>query len=97
MTSGSSVNGSKGVIPYSSPLKKAKARDLHVDELGEASNKNTGNPAERLLRGSVDASITEARTKLPIWIAKDAIADSVAQNDTVVVLGETGSGKTTRK
>lgn len=47
-------------------------------------------------RANVDPRITESRAKLPIWIARDAIVDAVKQNDTVVVLGETGSGKTTQ-
>ncbi|PWN33801.1 P-loop containing nucleoside triphosphate hydrolase protein [Meira miltonrushii] len=47
-------------------------------------------------RSHVDPRITESRTKLPIWIARDAIVDAVKENDTVVILGETGSGKTTQ-
>ncbi|EPQ26075.1 uncharacterized protein PFL1_06283 [Pseudozyma flocculosa PF-1] len=45
---------------------------------------------------SVDPAIVESRKSLPIWAGKDAIVDAVRQNDTVVILGETGSGKTTQ-
>jgi HrpA-like RNA helicase len=44
----------------------------------------------------VDARILEARKKLPIWVGRETIIDAVQNNDTVVILGETGSGKTTQ-
>ncbi|GAA6009758.1 hypothetical protein JCM11491_001088 [Sporobolomyces phaffii] len=43
--------------------------------------------AKRLLPG---------REKLPVWQGKEEILKQVRDNDTVVVLGETGSGKTTQ-
>ncbi|KAI5479929.1 ATP-dependent rna helicase dhx8 [Pseudohyphozyma bogoriensis] len=43
--------------------------------------------AERLLTG---------RQKLPVWAGQAEILKAVEENDTVVVLGETGSGKTTQ-
>jgi ATP-dependent RNA helicase DHX33 len=36
------------------------------------------------------------RQALPIWEGKDAILEAIAKNDTVIILGETGSGKTTQ-
>ncbi|SPO20091.1 related to atp-dependent rna helicase [Ustilago trichophora] len=44
----------------------------------------------------VDQRIIESRTALPIASGKDAIVDAVRKHDTVVILGETGSGKTTQ-
>lgn len=44
--------------------------------------------AERLLRD---------RMLLPIWEGKDKIVQAVKDHDTIVILGETGSGKTTRE
>lgn len=44
----------------------------------------------------VDGRILEARKKLPIWKGRQTIIDTVQNNDTVVILGETGSGKTTQ-
>ena len=40
--------------------------------------------------------LKSSRMHLPVWHAKDAILREIEQRDTVVVLGETGSGKTTR-
>lgn len=37
-----------------------------------------------------------AREKLPVYAVKDAILKEIEARDTVVILGETGSGKTTR-
>lgn len=45
---------------------------------------------------SIDLRILEARKKLPIWIGRQSIIKAVQENDTVVILGETGSGKTTQ-
>lgn len=45
---------------------------------------------------SVDPLLLESRKQLPIWSGKEAIVDAVRKHDTVVVLGETGSGKTTQ-
>lgn len=37
------------------------------------------------------------RKRLPIWSGRKALVKSVQENDTLIVLGETGSGKTTRE
>jgi HrpA-like RNA helicase len=37
-----------------------------------------------------------SRQKLPVYFAKDAILKEIEALDTVIILGETGSGKTTR-
>ena len=47
-------------------------------------------------RSAVDPRILEARKKLPIWVGRQTIIEAVRTNDTVIVLGETGSGKTTQ-
>lgn len=44
----------------------------------------------------VHQRIVESRTALPIFSGKEAIVDAVRKHDTVVILGETGSGKTTQ-
>ena len=41
-------------------------------------------------------SIKEQRESLPIYRFKDQIIDAVANNQMLVVIGETGSGKTTQ-
>lgn len=45
---------------------------------------------------NADPRILESRTALPITSGKEAIVDAVRKHDTVVILGETGSGKTTQ-
>jgi hypothetical protein len=37
------------------------------------------------------------RKRLPIWSGRRALVKAVQENDTLIVLGETGSGKTTRE
>ncbi|SNX81743.1 related to atp-dependent rna helicase [Melanopsichium pennsylvanicum] len=44
----------------------------------------------------VDSRIAESRAALPITSGKEAIVNAVRKHDTVVILGETGSGKTTQ-
>jgi ATP-dependent RNA helicase DHX8/PRP22 len=40
--------------------------------------------------------LLEARKELPIWSARKALIRLIAENETVVLVGETGSGKTTQ-
>ena len=42
------------------------------------------------------SSLEQSRKELPIFSGKQAILDAFQANDTVVILGEPGSGKTTR-
>ncbi|EJU01168.1 P-loop containing nucleoside triphosphate hydrolase protein, partial [Dacryopinax primogenitus] len=48
------------------------------------------------LKRSKEEDIRSHRMQLPIYDGKGAIVNAVRENDTVVVLGETGSGKTTQ-
>ena len=41
-------------------------------------------------------SISDQRKTLPVFALRDALIDAVNQNDMLVVIGETGSGKTTQ-
>jgi len=41
-------------------------------------------------------SLREQRAKLPIWALKDELVKSITENQVLVVIGETGSGKTTQ-
>ncbi|KAH9849518.1 P-loop containing nucleoside triphosphate hydrolase protein [Lenzites betulinus] len=45
---------------------------------------------------SKDASLQKQRKELPIYTGKDAIVDIIRRNDVTVLIGETGSGKTTQ-
>lgn len=42
------------------------------------------------------SSLEKSRRELPIFPGKQAILDAFQANDTIVILGEPGSGKTTR-
>jgi HrpA-like RNA helicase len=58
-------------------------------------------PADNEPRGTkslkrVALELLEARKELPIWSARKALVRLIAENETVVLIGETGSGKTTQ-
>jgi HrpA-like RNA helicase len=41
-------------------------------------------------------SIQEQRTKLPVYDKKNKLLDLIKRHNTLIILGETGSGKTTQ-
>ncbi|KAI0761980.1 P-loop containing nucleoside triphosphate hydrolase protein [Trametes elegans] len=45
---------------------------------------------------STDVSLQKQRKELPIYTGKNAIVDIIRENDVTVLIGETGSGKTTQ-
>lgn len=45
---------------------------------------------------NVTASILEQRKNLPIYPMRDSLVDAIRNNQVIVVIGETGSGKTTQ-
>ncbi|KAM0575926.1 hypothetical protein D7B24_008809 [Verticillium nonalfalfae] len=47
-------------------------------------------------RWKEDPVLLESRKKLPIWAHRDEIKSKVRQNDVVMLVGETGSGKSTQ-
>ncbi|KAG8927600.1 putative ATP-dependent RNA helicase dhr2 [Tulasnella sp. 418] len=47
-------------------------------------------------RESKSQSLLEQRRGLPIWSAKNSLIREIGENEVVVILGETGSGKTTQ-
>eukprot|EP00002_Diphylleia_rotans_P001061 TRINITY_DN10580_c0_g1_i1.p1 TRINITY_DN10580_c0_g1~~TRINITY_DN10580_c0_g1_i1.p1 ORF type:complete len:698 (-),score=165.59 TRINITY_DN10580_c0_g1_i1:8-2101(-) len=44
----------------------------------------------------VNHRLLEERSRLPVFAAKKRIIDAVSQNDCIILMGETGSGKTTQ-
>ncbi|KAF8486594.1 P-loop containing nucleoside triphosphate hydrolase protein [Gautieria morchelliformis] len=46
--------------------------------------------------GQKGEDLLQQRIALPIWTGRETLVREVTENDTVVVLGETGSGKTTQ-
>ena len=54
-------------------------------------NPYTGRPFSQRYFG-----ILESRKKLPVWEQRQEFFDMVKKNQTIVLVGETGSGKTTQ-
>ena len=52
--------------------------------------------AEAWATQAESADMRRQRESLPAWGMKDAVVQAVAQNQVVVISGETGSGKTTQ-
>lgn len=71
-----------------------KARGLDV-RAGES--KKQARKRQQADRKDKAEHLLSARQKLPVYAVRDAILKEIEERDTVVVLGETGSGKTTRE
>lgn len=63
---------------------------------GKTDDKNQAKKRLQRERKERSMQLLSGRTKLPVWYAKDKILEEIDKRDTVVILGETGSGKTTR-
>lgn len=65
---------------------------MNQDHLAKSNvNKFTGQPYSRKWQ-----QIYEKRTKLPVWEYKETFMRLIDENQTIVLVGETGSGKTTQ-
>jgi HrpA-like RNA helicase len=51
---------------------------------------------KRLLKYAYEREFKRAQNRLPFYGFRSEILDSLATNDVIVVIGETGSGKTTQ-
>lgn len=105
LQSHSKMNKSKHSQPSSSSPKKEfnnskKRRDHdtnnHQHPHKKSKNNGNSNTNNSLLKQKAHQLLKE-RQSLPIFPAKQTIIEHVKNNDTVVIVGETGSGKTTRK
>ena len=99
----------KRSVPLAANLtpKRAKVANFHSDDedvdspISGPSFTPNGNvklsksKAKGLLKQEADRLLV-GRRELPIWGGREAILTALAENDTVVILGETGSGKTTQ-
>ncbi len=83
----------------SSPSSKGKEREKELDPTSPTTSTAAAQqvPSSLLLAANVDPLILQARMRLPIWAGRQAIVQAVREHDTIVLLGETGSGKTTRE
>lgn len=55
-----------------------------------------GGTGARVGAGAGTAAFAQERRKLPIYAARDALVQAVEQSRTLILVGETGSGKTTQ-
>ncbi|CCF54168.1 hypothetical protein NDA11_005819 [Ustilago hordei] len=79
-----------------SPSPSRKERPSDPADASSVSANATASAWIRDALKNVNPRIMESRTALPIVSGKEAIVDAVRKHDTVVILGETGSGKTTQ-
>lgn len=88
--------------PMARPDQRAFATDARVTNSFARRNRDepawkTGQDGKPITFGKITTqSIQEQRESLPIWQYRQAIVDAVEQNQVLVVIGETGSGKTTQ-
>ena len=68
--------------------KKAKTT---ADDDDDGINKHTGNALSRRYY-----DILEKRKTLPVWLQKREFIEKLSQSQTMILVGETGSGKTTQ-
>ncbi|KAG9016562.1 putative ATP-dependent RNA helicase dhr2 [Tulasnella sp. 427] len=61
-----------------------------------AINGNSSANGKHKISSAGPSSIDEQRRSLPIWSARKSLVREIRENDCVVILGETGSGKTTQ-
>ncbi|GAA99231.1 hypothetical protein E5Q_05925 [Mixia osmundae IAM 14324] len=98
------ING-HGTTHTQSPDRRASKRVRYFHEEDEHEKEQIGDLAngaatngkqskhKRALRA---ADLLSSRKLLPIWQGREGICQQILNNDTVVILGETGSGKTTQ-
>lgn len=80
--------------------KKPKKKAVFYEESGEDSDEgqsfNVGSGASRAALLEKAEELLEIRQRLPIYQHKDKIVDYVTKNQVTVIIGETGSGKSTQ-
>jgi HrpA-like RNA helicase len=54
-------------------------------------------PRDAETRQELARQLRHTRQQLPIWAGREAIVKAVREHDTVILMAETGSGKTTRE
>lgn len=63
---------------------------------GHVNGHANGSSGPAAARSAADPRIEAVRQKLPIWTARDAIVDKIKSNETIILLADTGSGKSTQ-
>lgn len=79
-------------------LKNALAQELRPPADGPSLETSNGEPAQKVKNKPLTAHerILEGRRKLPVFAYREAFLQAVRDNKVLVVVGETGSGKTTQ-
>ncbi|KXX75249.1 Pre-mRNA-splicing factor ATP-dependent RNA helicase prp22 [Madurella mycetomatis] len=84
----------QGKPKFASDIRSARVRTTKPDNIP---SRNLGAPPKD--RSSVkrtDMTIKQQRESLPIFAFRDQLIDAIRQNQILIVVGETGSGKTTQ-
>ena len=79
---------------FASDLRNAKAGAPKPGDLPEW--KRAVLPKDQSYGRRTNMSIKEQRESLPVFVFRDALIDAVRQHQILIVVGETGSGKTTQ-
>ncbi|TIA87543.1 hypothetical protein E3P99_03107 [Wallemia hederae] len=101
-TASSTSNGTTGVTPTNGQKKRIyfDPDDDQAQQSTDAASQSQKAKARRKASKNVDFNLRnkmlETRQQLPIWSGRDALIQTIQANNIVVVLGETGSGKTTQ-
>ena len=77
-------------------VKRFSGEDAHVGK--KRTNEAIVNPghADKENRAAKRLALLKERSLLPIWSAQDSLLQLIRENKSLVVIGETGSGKTTQ-
>lgn len=92
----------KGVLNGSDSAKKMKteSKDSGISNSdsssGPVSNGNIKPQQNRTNTVTPNRSIQEQRKSLPVFIVRQQITQEIINNSTLIIIGETGSGKTTQ-
>lgn len=81
-------------LPQSVEQGRNQRRTHQVDASDNKLGIGYGSP--QLPAFSVNAEIYKARMQLPIWIFRSNIMENIISNQVTIIVGETGSGKTTQ-
>ncbi|GAB1316922.1 DEAH-box ATP-dependent RNA helicase prp22 [Madurella fahalii] len=79
---------------FTSDIGSAKVRTTDADSI--PSRNLVVQPQDRLSGKRTDMTIKQQRESLPIFAFRDQLIGAIRQNQILVVVGETGSGKTTQ-
>lgn len=79
---------------FASDLRKGRAAQSSSEEVPEW--KRAVVPKDQSLGKRTDMTIKEQRESLPVYAFRSQLIEAVKQNQVLIVVGETGSGKTTQ-